>query len=568
MKKTLFRNFTLIIVVALMICSLITSSIFSRIMFNHDVKHMISSLQLIDYVVDYNGDIKEQLAQIKDVAIDGYKRITIIDADGYVVADTALDLIEDNHKNRSEVEQALINGVGSDVRYSNTLNEKMLYVAYVSSSGYILRISVQYSGLQEYLVALVPSIAVSILLSTGLAILLAKMMSDKIIQPLEEISSQLLEIETNKPVFKRRDYAYEELNNIAMVTETLSAKVNSSIASLKKEKNKLHYILDNMQEGLIVLDQNNVVILKNNAANIIFNCDYLDIGLGVERYIKHPKILKKITSEKLIEKFELLENYYTIYKAKLESGVFKDSTIILILDTTAEEKAMKMKQDFFSSASHELKTPLTSIQGYTELLSQNLITDETLKLDFINRILKETKNMTKLIQEILVISKLETNQHQPMMNDIQMKLVVEDIFHTLSPLANDKSINMIHYDEDVIFYAELEQMNQLISNLLSNAIKYGKIGGWVSIHFSSMGEGLKIIVEDNGIGIPEEDIPHLTERFYRVNKGRSKVVEGTGLGLSIVKHIVQIYDGQLLIDSEVEIGTKIVVYLKNMKKDV
>ena len=230
--------------------------------------------------------------------------------------------------------------------------------------------------------------------------------------------------------------------------------------------------------------------------------------------------------------------------------------------------AMKMKQMFFSNASHELKTPLTSIQGYAELLNQHLINDEVQKDEFVHRILKETKNMTRLINDILVISKLENHQTIPDIQLLHLNLIIEDIFHTLSPMANDRGIHLICHSENVDFYGDLEQINQLFTNLLSNSIKYGRDGGWVSVKFNLETDSLKIIVEDNGIGIPKEDIPHLTERFYRVDKGRTKAIEGTGLGLAIVKHIVQLYEGDLKIESVLGIGTKTTIYLKNMKKDV
>lgn len=568
MRKTIFRNFTFVIVVALIICSTISTYIFSRLIFNNNVDNMLYSLHLVDYTIDYTKDIKEQIDAVNDQTLGPDSRMTVISLNGEVIADSSVDQLEENHLDRNEVIQCIQTGVGKEVRYSETLGKNMLYVAYLSSHDVIIRLSIPYSGMQDYLKMAMPGIGISIIISFILSVLCSRLMAKRITEPLEEISQQLLSIQESKPVFDRKTYEYEELNDIAMVTDKLANKINQTIASLSREKNKVHYILDNMQEGMIVLDENNQVILINHSALATFDCVDKHKGLPIEDYIKEKHILKLIKSKNSYESFQLGDHYIAIRKDKMDSTVYKNSTILLFLDVTQEETAMKMKQVFFSNASHELKTPLTSIQGYAELLNQHLIQDESQRDECVERILKETKNMTRLINDILAISKLENHQTIPNFTVLHLNLIVEDIFNTLTPLANDRQIKMIYYGENVDFYGDLDQLNQLLINLLSNSIKYGKVGGYVSVEFVDLGDMIKLIVEDNGIGIPSDDIPHLTERFYRVDKGRSKSIEGTGLGLAIVKHIVQLYDGELKIESTLGVGTRIEVYLKNMKKDV
>ncbi len=568
MKKTIFRNINVLIVTALLICSVVSTYIFSRLTFNNNVNNMLYSLQLVDYSIDYSQNLREQIDLVNEKTLGDDSRMTVITLDGKVIADSAVDDLQENHLDRKEVKDAINEGVGKEVRYSNTIHKNMLYVAYLSEHDVIIRLSVPYSGMKDYLAMAVPGVGTSIIISLGLSVLFSRYIAKKVSEPLEEISQQLLLIEENDPVFKKQTYEYTELNDIVSVTDRLAKKINRTIASLKREKNKVHYILDNMQEGMIVIDEDNTVILINHAANAMFNCEDVEKGLPIESYIQESKILKRIKSHNVYETFHLGDKYFSIHKAKIDSGVFKNSTIVLFLDVTPEEMAMKMKQIFFSNASHELKTPLTSIQGYAELLNQHLIHDENQKDEFVHRILKETKNMTRLINDILAISKLENHQTLPDVQLLHLNLIIEDIFHTLSPMANDRGIHMICNSENVDFYGDLEQMNQLLTNLLSNSIKYGRDNGWVSVKFNLEEDFLKIIVEDNGMGIPKEDIPHVTERFYRVDKGRTKAIEGTGLGLAIVKHIVQLYEGDLKIESVLGIGTKTTIYLKNMKKDV
>lgn len=564
MKKAIFKNFTVIIVLALIICSSVSTYIFSRLIFNHTVDNMIYSLQLADYTLDYDQPLKDQIDQINSHTLNQDSRISVIDLDGTVEADSSVETPLENHLQRKEVQDALKSGIGKEVRYSSTLHRNLLYVAYLSNHGEIIRLAIPYSGMQDYLKMAVPGLVVSCAITFLVSLFLSRVLSRKITKPLEEVSEQLLSIQESQPVFAPHRYAYEELNDITMVTDRLANKINQSIISLRNEKNKLHCVLDNMQEGMIVLDERNHVTLINQSAAMIFNLDEPKKGQPIEEYVEDRKILKRIKSENNYETFHIGDQYYSIHKALIDRGVFKNHQIVVILDVTQEEVAMKMKQAFFSNASHELKTPLTSIQGYAELLDSNLIQDPKQKEVFVDRILNETRNMTRLINDILEISKLENHQTSVTMTNLKLDLVIEDLFHTLTPLANDRDIKLIYTEHDQEFYADLDQMNQLLINLLSNSVKYGKDGGFVKIDFKTQTDGIQIIVEDDGIGIPEEDLPHVTERFYRVDKGRTKTIEGTGLGLAIVKHIVQMYEGDLTIESKLGVGTKTTIFLKDM----
>ena len=565
MKKAIFKNFTLIIILALIICSSVSTYIFSRLIFNHTVDNMIYSLQLADYILDYDQPLKDQIDQINSHTLNQDSRISVIDLDGTVEADSSVETPLENHLQRKEVQDALKSGIGKEVRYSSTLHQNLLYVAYLSNHGEIIRLAIPYSGMQDYLKMAVPGLVVSCAITFLVSLFLSRVLSRKITKPLEEVSEQLLSIQESQPVFAPHQYAYEELNDITMVTDRLANKINQSIISLRNEKNKLHCVLDNMQEGMIVLDERNHVTLTNQSAAMIFNLGEPKKGQPIEEYVKDRKILKRIKSENNYETFHIGDQYYSIHKALIDRGVFKNHQIVVILDVTQEEIAMKMKQAFFSNASHELKTPLTSIQGYAELLDSNLIQDPKQKEVFVDRILNETRNMTRLINDILEISKLENHQTSVTMTNLKLDLVIEDLFHTLTPLANDRDIKLIYTEHDQEFYADLDQMNQLLINLLSNSVKYGKDGGFVKIDFKKLNDGLQIVVEDDGIGIPEEDLPHVTERFYRVDKGRTKTIEGTGLGLAIVKHIVQMYEGDLKIESKLGVGTKTTIFLKDMR---
>lgn len=223
------------------------------------------------------------------------------------------------------------------------------------------------------------------------------------------------------------------------------------------------------------------------------------------------------------------------------------------------EKEKQIRQEFFSNASHELKTPITSIQGYAELLESGMIQDDGLKLDFAKRIKKEAAGMTGLINDILMISRLESMDAEVMFSDVRISVLLQEIMDSLKPLAASCQV-FLHVDcKPLCIRANLQQMKELFTNLATNAIKYNRPGGQVWITAGEQGDDMLVRVKDNGVGIPKESLDRIFERFYRVDKGRSRKQGGTGLGLSIVKHIVNFYHGTIHVTSELDKGTEFTV---------
>lgn len=225
------------------------------------------------------------------------------------------------------------------------------------------------------------------------------------------------------------------------------------------------------------------------------------------------------------------------------------------------ELERQIRQEFFSNASHELKTPITSIQGYAELLESNMIQDEITKQNFYVRIKQESVNMVNIINDILMISRLETKEAEVIFTDVRISLVLDDVLNSMKMPAAAQEV-LIHSEcIPVSIYANAQQIKELLGNLISNAVKYNKPGGQVWVNISKEANDLIICVRDNGVGIPEESVGRIFERFYRVDKGRSRKQGGTGLGLSIVKHIVQFYHGTITVESKADEGTEFVVRL-------
>lgn len=253
-----------------------------------------------------------------------------------------------------------------------------------------------------------------------------------------------------------------------------------------------------------------------------------------------------------------------------ELNIISDTTLKLTAEIRdyfkKNEFEKNIRQEFFSNASHELKTPITSIRGYAELLDQGFVKDEETRKDFITRILRETENMTGLINDILMISRLETKDAQVSFSRVRISPLVNEIFESLEPIAAEYGVKLHQECEPIIIEASMKQLRELIMNLVSNGIKYNRPGGDVWVSVSKKAENMELVVKDNGMGISKDDKQRVFGRFYRVDKGRSKRSGGTGLGLSIVKHIVEFYDGEISLESELGKGSTFTILLPFERK--
>jgi two-component system phosphate regulon sensor histidine kinase PhoR len=253
-----------------------------------------------------------------------------------------------------------------------------------------------------------------------------------------------------------------------------------------------------------------------------------------------------------------------------EMNVIADTTLQMARDVKESMNRIEfekmVRQEFFSNASHELKTPLTSVRGYLELLENGMATDEKMKRDFMIRIKKETVNMTNLINDILMISRLETKEAEVLLSEVRICPLVKEVCTSLEPLAKENQVTIQTNCRPLTMHANSQQLRELFNNLITNAIKYNKPGGKVNVTINAEANEIIIVVEDTGVGIPEDAKLRIFERFYRVDKGRSKKVGGTGLGLSIVKHIVNYYNGSIEVESKLLEGTKFTVRFPRIHK--
>ncbi len=564
MRKAVFSGFIKIIIITLGISALIFSYFFTNYSLKQTENEMRYCLNMIDYIFDYSGDLQTQAEEINPFVLGKHSRITIIDSEGRVVADTAAETEgAENHTDREEIKSALETGSGISVRKSKTLGRELLYYALVSKDGnYILRLAVPYNGKTAFITALFLSVAVSILLAILVAYVIARRISRSITKPLSEISTELLKVKDGGEGLKFKSCKYDEINNIAEATEILTARIDKTIEKLREEKNKVEFILDNMSDGIIFIDDKSNVININKAAGEMLGSGKAS-GENIAMYTHNYRILE--STERAVKKGE-----DSIFDIKTEdkktasvhvksiSGENEAAASILLIDVTNARENEKMRTEFFSNASHELKTPLTSIQGYSELLTGNINFTDEQKKTFLERIKKESINMASLINDILMISRLETGEIAEIKTEIKLKAMVSDILAAEEPGIKTQNLTVTNECEDIVVYAEYKYYYQLLSNLISNAVKYNRQNGTINIKIYK-NDGLNIIVSDTGIGIPPKSRERVFERFYRVDKGRSKKIGGTGLGLAIVKHIVGYYNGKITLKSREGKGTSVAV---------
>lgn len=566
MRRAVFSGFLSVIILALAVCSAAFYYFIGEYMLDRTQQDMTYSVSLIDYSLDYHSDLQKQIDRLNPMILGSASRITIIDKNGNVLADTSSYInYDDNHSGRSEVIAALKYGRSVNKRYSSTLHRSLLYVAGYSQKGNcIVRLAVPYSGLGAFAMAIIPSLLVSIVIAFLCAFFAAKRLSANITRPLDEISAELLKIQNSGQLISFKRYKYDELNNIARSTEILSERIENQMQLLKAENTKLDNILYNMTEGLVLIDNKQEVVIINKAAAHILDCADAQKGKNILHYTQDLKIAEGVSKvfskgEESYFDLEAKGKIYVVHITKVTTGA-----IIIFIDVTYERESQSIRQNFFSDASHELKTPITSINGYAELLTSGIHYDEAQKAEFLRRIKNEAQNMTGLINDILMISRMETDEKRAdrdKMGYVKINSVIDDILDTVEPIRKENNISIKCDCRDISIKADYNHLYQLINNIVVNAIKYNKPNGSVFISSKAAGNNYELVVKDTGIGIPEEYQKRVFERFFRVDKGRSKKMGGTGLGLAIVKHITALYKGTAHIKSRINEGTEIAVTL-------
>ncbi|MFR7592740.1 MAG: ATP-binding protein [Longibaculum sp.] len=554
MTKSILRYFIIILITTLLSTCFISATLISNSLLSTTKQDMLYSLKLIDYAIDYNLPLDEQVEKLNPLAYSDQTRISVIDEDGNVIADTVSLSAPENHFDRQEVQEALKEKVGYAQRKSETTNQNMLYVAFHSHQ-HILRLSIPYNGLIDHIPSLIPALSISAIVSFAIAYVLSRKLAVTISKPIIEISDSLDRM-TDDFYFDLKRYDYQEFNIIVDTIHNLSHRLRKSMREVKLERIKMDEILKQMNEGFVLLDEKYKILSINaKAISILGRMKIYDQFMD---YLYFPEIINALENNVPKQEVQIKINHsiYACYISRIDLG-----TTLLFVDITAAKKAEKMRSEFFSNVSHELKTPMTSIRGYSDLLVQGLVVDEKQKQYMLGKIQDEVNSMSRLINDILMLSRIENMDKEEEMMPIKMKGLVEEVLESYAVEISQHDIHMFTDFEDMTYIGNHQQIYTLLNNLIGNAIKYNKDHGDVHVDIDEQGDAMRIVVQDTGIGIPLADQARVFERFYRVDKGRSKQRGGTGLGLAIVKHIVSHYKGTIHLMSELDKGTTIEIIL-------
>lgn len=537
--KNVFLSYLTVLVATIVIVFGVTYSFYG----DELIKELHSELNTVSVGVEQNG-----VNYLDSLDLEHDKRITWVNKDGTVKYDTdASENKMENHLNRQEIKDALLNGEGEAVRYSDTLSEKTMYCAKLLNDGTIIRVSTNQYTVWILLLNMLQPLAIVIIISLVISYISAYFASRKIVQPINELDLENADITST----------YEEIEPLVQKIRTQNAVIKKQIKELKRAQAEFNAITKNMKEGLLVVDRSGNVLSYNDSIKTI-------LGISVINNIKsiiNPfsgYIESSINGEHISEIIEYNDSCYEFFSNPVYVDEKVKGAVTVILDVTEKHHREVLRREFSANVSHELKTPLAAILASAEVIAMEGTPKET-DLHFSKNIIKETNRLITLVNDIIKLSKLDSNSLTFISEKVDLHKVGESVIERLSPIAENNNIKLNLIGEKSVVYGVPAVLDEIVYNLVDNAIKYNNPNGKVDITIAPIQGKITLIVEDNGIGISEENKDRIFERFYRVDKSHSKDVGGTGLGLSIVKHGVEYHNGKLNIESEVGKGTKITV---------
>ena len=477
-------------------------------------------------------------------------RITFIAEDGTVLYDNTTDVsLMENHADRPEVISALKKGAGESYRNSDTLYKKTFYYALKIEDNYILRVAITQSSVFGLLWPMMPALSAIVLAIALLSFVIARYMSKKITAPINALN-------LDSPF---ENDIYDEMSPLLMRIEQQNKEIQSKIYEFTEKQREFNAVTENMSEGLILISNKGLILSINASAALIFNTDIRrNIGrhiLSVNRSAPLKEVFHKAIEGENYQ--SLLTNNSRHYQLLGNPVVNNDGTlgaVIMALDVTEKQNAERSRREFTANVSHELKTPLTSILGFAEIMKNGITRPEDMQ-GFAGRIHNEAGRLLTLIDDILELSQLDEKSAELEKEHIDLLVLVEDAMNRLKPLAEKAGVNTSIKGKHITVTGNRKILDEIIYNLCDNAIKYNVLGGNVDIIVELENDKPVVTVHDTGIGIPVEHQSHIFERFYRVDKSRSKGIGGTGLGLAIVKHGAMLHDVIIEMKSIKGIGT-------------
>ena len=491
-------------------------------------------------------------------------RFTLINPKGQDVYDS--DLKDEEISHREEVEKALKEGESSFVRYSKPLNKNMVYCAKKLKNGYVIRTGIQLDKLNVFKIQKIEIYIITLMLILILAIIISQKLTKIIVNPLKELEVITFKIAKGELGKRVKVISNDEIGSLSKTFNNMADQLENSMEKLIDKQNRLSAILRSMDSGVIVIDNSHKILMINPYAKNIFGIEEDVLGKEINEGVKN------------LDFDNIFDNLYEYKELKIDIPKKRElrvktteiinqgehiGDVAVIQDITDIRELENIRSQFVANVSHELKTPLTSIKGFAETL--RFVEDEENKNKFLDIIDEEVERLTRLINDILTLSNIEQNKDEN--KDIfNPNEIIEKALSIIEIEAKRKNINLTKdLKGNHCLFGNSDRFKQMIINLLENSIKYSEENCYVKIYTRDIKDEIEIKIEDNGIGIPKKDIPRLFERFYRVDKARSRESGGTGLGLAIVKHIAKSFNGKIKVESIVGKGTTFKIKIKYKK---
>lgn len=543
MTKKVFKSIFIVSLAIILCCA----TLFTGVLYKYFAdEHNAEIRNEASYIAEgYKNGGTQYLSSVIDS--NPNTRITLMNKNGDVLFDSEVDISEmENHLDREEVKEALKNGQGESSRYSSTLSEKTYYYALTLDDSNILRVSnVRFSAVTISVNMLQPVLLVAVIAS-ALSLILASLVSKRIVKPINDI-------DLDSPDESGVD---EELSPLIKKIRSQNTKISDQMEELKRSQQEFRMITENMSEGLIIVDDKTDILSYNGSAADIFEISQSNENQSAFLLNRSEEFRTAVTtalSGHHSEKNLYLNNrIYNVFSNPVKFDGSVKGAVIVILDITEKEEREALRREFTANVSHELKTPLTSISGFAEIIMNGIAKPQDIP-HFAANIHKEAARLITLVGDIIKISQLDEGVVEKKREDVDLLELSDKIAQSLLPVAQKRGINIkVNGTHETVFgvYDILEEM---IYNLCDNAIKYNRDNGSIEITVKNK----TISVKDNGIGIAKADRERVFERFYRVDKSHSKEIGGTGLGLSIVKHGAIFHNAKIVLESIEGEGTEI-----------
>jgi len=575
----IYAVFVAVIIIAALIVSVVVSGVIEKrtladVRRSLDVRtQMLSCLSL---PILESGRVADGDEWVKALGQKTRTRFTVITAEGRVLADSDKDSqLMDNHLQRPEVQESVYHTFGVVTRYSDTLKTRMMYLARsVRKQGNLLgyvRAALPLTLINQRVSDSRRMIIFGIGIITLLALILGFFLARHFIRPLLQLTKMAEAMAAGDFSISLKSKRRDEIGRLVQAFNLMAAKSRARIETINTDRSKMNAILTGMREGVVAVDRDDLVIHINQAAAAMLQ---IDAAAGIGKLIWEITRLQELcsilsdASRQGCEIKRIMNISYGVsgqviemHAVPLAHGANEagGGAMVVLLDISEVRRLETIRRDFVSNASHELKTPITAIRALVEtLIDDSAQMTETVRLSFLDKIAKQALRLSAIVVDLMALSRFES-QSEPLVLDavVDLRMVVSDAVKGLVPLADEKEIKLELSEPDVELeiLSDTEFINQAITNILDNAIKYTATGGKVTVSLQCIAAEAVISVKDTGIGIAPQDKERIFERFYRVDKARSRELGGTGLGLAIVRHIVFAHQGRIEVESQPGQGT-------------